>query len=71
MDGNGRYAQKKGLPRTMGHKDGAENLKTISKFASDIGVKHMTVYAFSTENWKRPTMEVTGIMKLLGFYLGD
>ena len=71
MDGNGRYAQKKGLPRTMGHKDGAENLKTISKFASDIGVKHMTVYAFSTENWKRPTLEVTGIMKLLGFYLGD
>ncbi len=71
MDGNGRYAQKRGLPRTMGHKDGAENLKTISKFASDIGVKHMTVYAFSTENWKRPTLEVTGIMKLLGFYLGD
>lgn len=71
MDGNGRYAQKKGLPRTMGHKDGAENLKTIAKFASDIGIKHMTVYAFSTENWKRPTLEVTGIMKLLGFYLGD
>ena len=71
MDGNGRYAQKKGLPRTMGHKEGAENLKTISKFASDIGVKHMTVYAFSTENWKRPTLEVSGIMKLLSFYLGD
>ncbi len=71
MDGNGRYAERRGLPRTMGHKAGAENLKTITRFAKDIGVKNLTVYAFSTENWKRPTAEVSGIMKLLGFYLGD
>lgn len=71
MDGNGRYAQKKGLPRTFGHKAGAENLKKITEFAKNTGVKCLTVYAFSTENWKRPTAEVSGIMKLLGFYLGD
>lgn len=71
MDGNGRYAQRKGLPRTVGHKAGAENLRKITEFARNTGVKNMTVYAFSTENWKRPSAEVTGIMKLLAFYLGD
>ena len=71
MDGNGRYAQRKGLPRTFGHKAGAENLRTITEFARNTGVKNMTVYAFSTENWKRPSAEVSGIMKLLAFYLGD
>ena len=71
MDGNGRYAQRKGFPRTFGHKAGAENLRTITEFARNTGVKNMTVYAFSTENWKRPSAEVSGIMKLLAFYLGD
>lgn len=71
MDGNGRYAQRKGLPRTFGHKAGAENLRKITEFARNTGVKNMTVYAFSTENWKRPLAEVSGIMKLLAFYLGD
>ena len=71
MDGNGRYAEKRGLPRTAGHKAGAENLRKITEFARNTGVKNMTVYAFSTENWKRPSAEVSGIMKLLGFYLGD
>lgn len=71
MDGNGRYAKRRGLPRTVGHKAGAENLRTITEFARNTGVKNMTVYAFSTENWKRPSAEVSGIMKLLAFYLGD
>lgn len=71
MDGNGRYAKRKGFPRTVGHKAGAENLRTITEFARNTGVKNMTVYAFSTENWKRPSAEVSGIMKLLAFYLGD
>lgn len=71
MDGNGRYAQRRGLPRTMGHKEGAETLRRLSEFAAHLGVKYLTVYAFSTENWKRPQDEVSGIMKLLGWYLGD
>lgn len=71
MDGNGRYAMLRNLPRTEGHKAGSENLKTIIRYAKDIGVKVVTVYAFSTENWKRPLVEVKGIMKLLSFYLGD
>ncbi len=71
MDGNGRYAKLRNLPRTEGHKAGSENLKTIIKYAKNIGIKNVTVYAFSTENWKRPLAEVKGIMKLLSFYLGD
>ena len=71
MDGNGRYAKLRDLPRTEGHKAGSENLKTIIRHAKNIGVKNVTVYAFSTENWKRPLAEVKGIMKLLSFYLGD
>ena len=54
MDGNGRWAQKKGLPRVMGHKAGMEALKKTVKSCSDLGIKILTVYAFSTENWKRP-----------------
>ncbi len=64
MDGNGRWAQKRGLPRTMGHRAGVESLKKIVKTASDIGVKVLTAYAFSTENWNRPTDEVSFLMKL-------
>lgn len=71
MDGNGRYAKLRNLPRTEGHKVGSENLKTIIRYAKNIGIKNVTVYAFSTENWKRPLAEVKGIMKLLSFYLGD
>ena len=64
MDGNGRWAKKRGLPRSAGHIAGADNLKRISHFAYDIGVKVMTVYAFSTENWQRPAQEVSALMKL-------
>ena len=69
MDGNGRWARKKGLPRAFGHKAGAETLKTIERFASDIGIGIITAYAFSTENWKRPQDEVDVLMKLFSSYL--
>lgn len=71
MDGNRRWAKREGLETALGHKEGAENLKRIAKFANSIGIKYMTVYAFSTENWKRAEQEVSAIMKLLKFYLGD
>ena len=69
MDGNGRWAQKKGFPRLMGHKAGLENLKTIIKECNYLGVKVVTVYAFSTENWKRPPEEVKFLMNLLVEYM--
>lgn len=69
MDGNGRWAKKRGLPRTVGHREGAKTLKTISTFCGNIGIKHLTVYAFSTENWKRPKEEVDALMDLLLDYL--
>ncbi len=69
MDGNGRWAQKRGLPRTAGHAAGAETFRTIATYLKDIGVKYMTVYAFSTENWKRSQEEVSAIMGLLENYL--
>ncbi|MBE6991171.1 MAG: isoprenyl transferase [Ruminococcaceae bacterium] len=69
MDGNGRWAQKRGLPRTAGHAAGAETFRTIATYLKDIGVKYMTVYAFSTENWKRSQEEVSAIMSLLENYL--
>lgn len=69
MDGNGRWASSKGLPRTVGHKAGSEAFRKISEYLNDIGVKYFTVYAFSTENWKRPKDEVSAIMKLLKEYL--
>jgi len=69
LDGNGRWAQKKGMPRTAGHSYGAENFRTISKYCKEIGIKYLTVYAFSTENWKRPKAEVDAIMNLLEKYL--
>lgn len=64
MDGNGRWAKKRGLPRIEGHRRGMKNLKTIATAASDIGIKALTVYAFSTENWKRPLKEVEFLMSL-------
>ena len=69
MDGNGRWAKKRKLPRTMGHKAGVETIRKIVKEAQDIGVKYLTLYAFSTENWKRPQEEVSALMKLLIQYL--
>lgn len=69
MDGNGRWAKKRGLPRSAGHKAGAEALKKIITEANKLGVKYATVYAFSTENWKRPKDEVDYLMSLLMDYL--
>ena len=69
MDGNGRWAQKRGLPRTAGHKAGAETFRRIATYCKNIGVQYLTVYAFSTENWKRSEGEVSAIMGLLKQYL--
>jgi len=69
MDGNGRWARKRGLPRSAGHAAGAKVFRTITKHCEKRGVKYLTVYAFSTENWKRPAAEVSAIMKLLRDYL--
>ena len=71
MDGNRRWAKANKLTTAQGHKEGAENLKRISKYANKLGIKYMTVYAFSTENWKRSQEEVGAIMKLLKFYIID
>lgn len=65
MDGNGRWANKQGLPRTIGHRHGVESLKKIIEGFVDLGIQYLTVYAFSTENWKRPEDEVDALMKLL------
>lgn len=64
MDGNGRWAKAKGMPRTFGHKQGAENIRTIALEANRLGIKALTLYAFSTENWKRPEEEVDYLCKL-------
>lgn len=64
LDGNGRWAKKRGLPRTAGHQEGAMNVREITKLCGKLGVKALTVYAFSTENWKRPEEEVKFLMKL-------
>ena len=69
MDGNGRWAKKRGLPRTAGHAAGAETFRTIATYCKEIGIDYLTVYAFSTENWKRPQDEVDAIMGLLKKYL--
>ena len=71
MDGNGRWAKKRSLPRTAGHVAGAKTFKNIARYCNKIGLKYLTVYAFSTENWKRPRDEVKGIMNLLRDYLKD
>ena len=69
MDGNGRWAKKRALPRVAGHKKGAETVKVITQAAADLGIKYLTLYAFSTENWKRPQEEVDALMDLLRQYL--
>jgi len=69
MDGNGRWAKKRGLPRTAGHSVGAETFRRIATYCKNIGIEYLTVYAFSTENWKRPADEVASIMALLEKYL--
>ena len=71
MDGNGRWAKKRGMPRTAGHAVGAETFRTVATYCRDIGIDYLTVYAFSTENWKRPKEEVDAIMGLLEKYLGE
>ena len=71
MDGNGRWAKKRGLPRTAGHAAGAETFRTIAYRCRDLGIPYLTVYAFSTENWKRPAEEVSAIMDLLRKYLAE
>ena len=71
MDGNGRWAKKRGLPRSAGHRMGAKVLEQITRDAGHLGIKFLTVYAFSTENWARPKDEVDALMKLLGEYLDD
>ena len=71
MDGNGRWAKMRGLPRTAGHKVGAETFRRIAKHCKKLGIQYLTVYAFSTENWKRPKEEVDAIMGLLDRYLRE
>ena len=69
MDGNGRWAKKRGLPRTAGHSAGADSFRRAARYCQRLGIEYLTVYAFSTENWKRPADEVAGIMALLEKYL--
>ena len=71
MDGNGRWATNKGWPRLVGHRKGAERVKEIVRCAPDLGIKWLTIYAFSTENWKRSTEEVLGLMSLFARYIED
>ena len=69
MDGNGRWAQRRGMPRMFGHRAGAKTFQRLAQHCADIGLKYMTVYAFSTENWKRPAEEVDALMNLMEYYL--
>ena len=71
MDGNGRWAKKRGLPRTAGHIEGAKTFRKIGEYAGDLGIRHITFYAFSTENWSRPENEVAAIMRLFNEYLEE
>ena len=71
MDGNGRWAKQRGLPRTEGHIEGAKTFRRIGEYAGNIGIRHITFYAFSTENWSRPEAEVRAIMRLFGKYLDE
>ncbi len=71
MDGNGRWAKKRGLPRKFGHRTGAETFRTIARYANKIGIPYMTMYVFSTENWVRPKDEIDGILKILRNYLDE
>ncbi len=69
MDGNGRWAQAQGLPRALGHKAGMESLRSIVEACPDLGIEYLTVYAFSTENWKRPRLEIEALMRLMSEYI--
>ena len=69
MDGNGRWAEERKRPRLFGHQAGVKSVRTVVETAREIGVKHLTLYAFSTENWRRPSLEVKGLMTLLNSYL--
>lgn len=69
MDGNGRWARKRGLPRAMGHRAGMKSVKEVIKSCRELGIKHLTLYAFSSENWKRPKEEVETLMRFLNEYL--
>ena len=71
MDGNGRWARKRGLPRKMGHRAGANAFKEIARYANKIGLRYLTAYVFSTENWKRPKDEIDSIIALLRNYLDE
>ncbi len=71
MDGNGRWAKRRSMPREYGHSKGAEVFRRVIRYCGDIGVEHITVYAFSTENWKRPESEVNAIMKLLSNFMDE
>lgn len=71
MDGNGRWAKKRLLPRSAGHRAGASNFRTITRYCSKIGIKYLTVYAFSTENWNRPSEEVGALLRLFKEYLKE
>ena len=71
MDGNGRWAKKRGLPRKVGHNMGAKTFKNITKYCSKIGIKYLSVFAFSTENWKRPQAEISNLMGIFKQYLED
>ena len=71
LDGNGRWAKKRGLPRNFGHLKGCDNVEPVCKAAFNLGIKYITMYAFSTENWKRPQAEVDELMKLLAKYMKD
>lgn len=71
MDGNGRWAKKRGLERSEGHREGAKTFRKIGEYCADVGIKYMTFYAFSTENWNRPKSEVMALMKLFKEYLNE
>lgn len=71
LDGNGRWAQKRGMPRNYGHAQGAKNVEVVCRAAYNMGIQYLTVYAFSTENWKRPKEEVDALMKLLNQYMNN
>uniref|UniRef100_UPI003671EC4F polyprenyl diphosphate synthase n=1 Tax=Ruminococcus bicirculans (ex Wegman et al. 2014) TaxID=1160721 RepID=UPI003671EC4F len=71
MDGNGRWAKKRGMPRKFGHREGAKTFRAITRHAKALGIQYITYYAFSTENWKRPKDEVDAIMDLFEKYLDE
>ena len=71
MDGNGRWARKRGLPRSAGHRAGAQTFRKITRYCSNVGIRYLTVYAFSTENWRRPKEEVDALMRLFKDYLQE